>query len=523
VTETTNEETKKPKLSKKMIVIIAAAAVLLVGGGVLAFVFTNLSEKQNYFLAEKNTIDFMVETFEERYQPEMDWYEHTEENPTSQTVELSAEYNDPSSPGTNVNDPYDPAQMINNSSITVTSQQDMQNQQIAASVMANIAGIEIDPFDVYITAEELLLGMPFLDNVLQISDEDFGPMMHELDPTVFTGEESLQLESVFEGYPEEDLNYFYEEYALMIYDELPDEAFKSSDESIQINDDTVNAEKITFHLTEEQLKNLLITVFDKLENDEHVKEMLREQLANQQIAETEIDEMIREYEEAMADAQSGLEGVHFPEGMTSTIWIHQDVIAQREFHLGLGPSAEEVVDLTVNGTQSLENNQQTFDYEFGFADAQSEGTMNITGDLVSEDDQITDSINLTVEDVTLSYEGSETLTDGTRDFERVFSLDDSVNSGSLTWGGIQTFDNDQMNGEHQLSIHTPDMNQDIVTLHLLTNGETIDSVEMPAEENITDLGSMSADELNEYAQTELMPNFQQWLFGIMVGSGELGI
>ncbi|WP_246001085.1 DUF6583 family protein [Oceanobacillus piezotolerans] len=517
------ENSQKNGKKKKGIIAIVITVLLIAGGSAAAFMLNNLSPKQTYFLAEKETLEYISERFQERYQEELDWNEASKENPTEQTIELTAEYNDPASGGNYGG--FDISQIINNLSVNLSAQTDMENKQIAATIGASLAGVTVEGLEAYITDEKLLVGLPFTEDYLQVKDEDFGPLMYELDPQSFTGEETLELDTIFEGngvITEEDLEYFKKEYFEMVYKDLPDEAFTQSDESADVKEESLNAEKIEFHLTEEQLKDILTKVFDKLENDEKVKELLRSQMTAQlggSTIDVEADQMISDFETAMADAKEGIQEFQIPNGFTSTIWVYEDKIVKRDLQFELGPNESELALLSVQGTQLLDDTNQHFNYDFSMKDSSSEGTMNLTGDLAWEDNQATDSIKLSVDGMALSYDGSETLKDGKRTFDRVFSFDDSVTKGSLLWDGSSTFEKDRMNAEHQFSVESPELGPDMLAINLALEGQRIDSIEMPSEENITDLGSMSAEELTEYMETELTPGFEQWLFGIMAGSG----
>ncbi|MFP3359699.1 hypothetical protein R0K17_20445, partial [Planococcus sp. SIMBA_143] len=105
----------------------------------------------------------------------------------------------------------------------------------------------------HVTAEKILLGLPFIDEILQLKDEDLGPLLKEVDPETFTGEESMNLEQLFEGTNSEDLEYFKEEYGKMIFEELPEDAFEQTEESIKVQDHSLDTEKISLHLSEEQV------------------------------------------------------------------------------------------------------------------------------------------------------------------------------------------------------------------------------------------------------------------------------
>ncbi|RKQ38023.1 hypothetical protein D8M06_03975 [Oceanobacillus halophilus] len=503
-------------------IAIAIVAVLVIGGSVAAFVISNnASPKQNYFLAEKNTLDYLEDKMKERYEPELEWSDQSYENPTEQTLELSAEYSGPT--GSDGYQTVDPAQFINNSSISITAQADMESKQLASDISLDFSGMKIDGLSAYVTDEKVMLGLPFIEEYLQVMDKDLGPLLHELDPMTFTGEETLELDSLFEGnsvISEVDMEYLKTEYGEMIYKELPDDAFSSSEETIDVNGESLNAEKIELHLSEQQVIDLLTTILEKMESDEKLKDLLKEQLAAGQVGgpalNDEMDLMITEFETGIKEIKDGIQDFQITDGFLSTIWIYNDMVAQRDLKIELGPNPEELVSFGMTGSQLLTDTSQTFTYDLDFADPVSSGTMNITGDLSWEDNQATDSIKLTFGEYNLSYEGHETLEDGTRDFERVFSYNDSMTGGSLNWDGFSTYNKDQVNSENHFSVETDDLSN-IISLQLLVDGKLIDSVTVPSDDNVRDLGGMSANELMDYFELELTPNFQQWLFGLMSG------
>ncbi|WP_042223278.1 flagellar basal body-associated FliL family protein [Oceanobacillus manasiensis] len=524
--ETVNNTPEKKKGVSKGLIAIIVAAVLVIGGSVAAFILLENSSKAQYFLAEKNSLDYISEKFEERYQPEMDWLETSKENPTESTVELSAEYNDPYGGGTGYGMGMDPSQIINNSTITLKSAADMEEKLLSTEIAASFGGMEIDGINVHVTAEKILLGLPFIEEILQLKDEDLGPLLKEVDPESFTGEESMNLEALFEGTNSEELDYFIEEYGKMIYDELPEDAFEQADETIKIQDQSLNTEKITMHLTEDQVKEIIVTTLEKMKDDEKLKEMIREQMSLQQFGGTamspDVDQLINDFESGLEEGINEIDKLSIPDGLNSTIWVKDDVIAQRDFSVELGTTENDsTVAFAVKGTQLLEDTQQTFNYDFSFDDGYSEGTMNFTGDLAWEDNQATDSLALTFGETVLSYKGNETVDGSARDFERIFSMEDPMNGeGSLIWSGNANYEGDKMNSEHSFSVSTPDMNQDMFALHAAVEGTTIDSVELPNEDNVKDIGSMSIDEISQYFNTDVTPQMQQWLSNLMFqGSG----
>src|SRR5690625_7410348 len=166
-----------------------------------------------------------------------------------------------------------------------------------------------------------------------------------------------------------------------------------------MNSKSVKTEKIVFQLREEKKKDIFTDVFDKLAKDEKVKELIEEQMTSQfygladesLIDSEELDQILNDFEDGMVTAKEEFQKVSIPNGLTSTIWIDNKLIVKREFIVELGPSADELVKLTVNGTQLLTDDHITFAYDFNFEASWDEGTLTLTGDSVAKDDQVTRS------------------------------------------------------------------------------------------------------------------------------------
>ena len=512
-----NVDQQKGGISKRLITTIVIA-LLVIGGSVAAYVLLNNANtpKAKYFLAEKASIDFVADEIEERFESEIKWLEVTEENPTETILELSGEYNDP------YGDPevgMMAEQFVNNSIISITTQSDLKEKKAAALISADVAGIKVEDINFYLTNEKVTVGLPFLEELLEISDEDIGRLMHEAAPEFVSADETIDFNAFFEGtnstLSEEDIEYFEKEYGEMIYDALSEDSFTSSDDKLEL------------HLTEQEFKDLITLILDKVQKDEKIKELIKEQITNQfmglgaeaLMAEIEFDESMIEFEEGISEIKEEIKDFHIPEGFTSTIWVEKDLIVKRELSLEMGPTKDDLVKLTINGTQSLDDESQTFTYDFGFEDSYDAGTMTFSGDLSWKDDKIKDSIKLIFDETEISYEAEETLKGEKRDFNRVFSFNDPYGQGgNLIWAGNSEYEKDNMSSEHELFIEADGIDQDLFSLHLGVTGKQIKGVDIP-EENVKDLGSMTSDEIMDYIENDAALQFQQWIMGIMMSSG----
>ncbi|MFZ3576350.1 hypothetical protein [Virgibacillus sp. DJP39] len=513
---------------KKGIIIFVVTALLIVGGSVAAFVLLNFSDKQKYFLAEKSSIEAISEQFNNRFEPELNWQEKVQENPTESTYELSATYNDPSANVTL----FGPSQIINNSTLTLKNATDFKNKKMATEISGAFGGITIDGLSFYLTSEKLLVELPFLKELLQMKEGDIGQLLKELDPQMYTGKEKIDYDTFFNrsSLSESDQEYLKEEYLEMIYDSLPDESFQASEETVEVNSTSFNAEKIVFHLTEKQLKKILSTTLEKMKSDQRLKEIIKEQVALRSFGagmstssltpsvESDIDEMINEFETTLDHGIEQLKTIQIPDGLKSTIWVTDDSIIQRELVFSVGPSNGEIVTFNVSGKQFISETDQTFDYTFSVKENQNASTLALTGDLSWKNNEANDSIKLVADGLEVGYDGNSTLTDGKREFERIFTLNTEQDQGSLSWSGNAMYNKNEMSSEHSLTIQAPEMPKDMLSLQLSKDARLIKEVTIPSGQNVKDIGSMTADEIMQYFQTEVTPKFQQWVMGIM-GSG----
>ncbi|GGA86381.1 DUF6583 family protein [Ornithinibacillus halotolerans] len=519
-----NQDVKlKKKGFTKLTAIIVAAVVLLLGGSVAAFVLLdNNSPKQSYFLSEKNTFEFFEEQLKERYESEIEWSEKSQENPIQDIYELSAEVNMPLSDGTAY---VTPEQIINNSTITITTGLDYKEKVAAAEIQGGFGNFTIEDINVYLTEDRFMLGLPFINEILQLKGDDFGKLGQQFDPT-FTGEEKIDFGMFFDRniMAEEDIKYLEEEYGKEIYDALPDEAFESADETVKIGDDNIKTEKITFHLTEEQVKKILTDTLSKMAEDERLKEILLDYVQTQVTGPVVFGEGVdlglsdfeSEFETAMQDAIDGLDSFVIPNGFTSTIWVSDDVIVKRDFSMEMGPTNDQLVTFYISGTLKKNETDVTFDYDFGVEDQGIDYSLSLVGELSNDDGNIQDKITVSVDSIQLIYESNETLKDSKRDFDRTVSfIDETGYQFDLIWTGNSEYDGDQMNSSHEFTVGSDDIMQDLVILYVDKESKLVDSIELPNEDEVKDIGSMSIDEITSYFENDVMPEFEKWMMGII--------
>lgn len=523
--EVNNQDVQvKKKGFNKLLAIIIAAAILLVGGSVAAFVLLDNSLKTKYFLSEKETMNMYAEQMKERYAPELEWAEKSLEKPVENTYKLSAEMNMqlPSS------GPITPDQILNNSTLSIKSGVDRKEKIATAEIAGSFGNFEIDGVNFFLTSDSMMLGLPFLKEVLQLKGEDFGKVMQQVDPTTFTGEEKIDFSMLFEGnvLPEKDLKYIEEEYGKFIYNAIPEEAFKSTKETVKIGSDNVDTEKITFHLTEKEVKSLLSDTLEKMAKDKRLKEIIHEYAVQQgsgpfvfaensdlTISKEDFEEA---YNTAIEEAINGLDDFVIPDGFTSTIWVKKDIIVKRDLSIEFGPSEDDLLTLYIKGHLNQDSKELAFEYDFGFVYDDVDQALTLVGTLANNDGKIKDSIKVSVADMELSYKTDESLKKNKRDFDRTFSFVEPTGyTLELFWTGNSEYDGDKMNSKHEVTVAGDDFEKDLITLFIDNESTVKDSIKLPKEEDVKDVGSMSYEEMMTYFENEVYPQFEEWLMSVI--------
>src|SRR5699024_12015554 len=116
--------------------------------------------------------------------------------------------------------------------------------------------------------------------------------------------------------------------------------------------ESIKAEKITMHLTEEEVKDILSSIVNKMSNDDRVKEKLDDLYNLFDIGDSidptgdyDVEDFIGEFEDSLDEVIDEINELSIPDGLTSTIWANKNLILQREFILNIGTSDSELVKI----------------------------------------------------------------------------------------------------------------------------------------------------------------------------------
>src|SRR5699024_4903205 len=139
--------------------------------------------------------------------------------------------------------------------------------------------------------------------------------------------------------------------------------------------------KITMHLTEEEVQSILTKVLDKLETDDHVKEMFESQyntLSIQEQEEKTSEEMLTNVENDVSRTKDADSDLKLSEGLTSTIGIKDSVVVSRELTTEIGENSDSIL-IDVKGKQIIDPNESSLDYQMTFESEEDLTELNLEG------------------------------------------------------------------------------------------------------------------------------------------------
>lgn len=507
---TDNSPVVENKSNKKRNIILVVIAAVIIGGA-LAYSFWPTSDKQAYFEAEIATYEWLKEQGEKRFTNELKWAEKVEENPIETSVTFSPHYEENTPFGTF----NEIEELVNQSSLTINTQSDMDKEQIFVELSANVAGLDFSDFHVYLEREQLIVDLPFLPEPLKVESEDLGKILHEIDPFIFDKDGAYEFSRVFdqENYPipKKDREYLADKYGKLVYELLPDDAFEQSTDNVKVDGESMKTDKIELHLTEEETIAFLDAYVSEIQADERLDKIIENYFEENFLPSEEIDQFFLEFDDALDEIKDNLENINLPDGIQSTLWVKDDLIVQREFIIGFANRFDDKVTIKIEGSHVLSEDDQILAYEITVDEGGFAETLSFDVDLSIDGTKISDEITISYDDIQLTYEAEENLDGNERDFERSFIILSPDIDGEIAWTGNSTYEEDQMSSHHELFLDSYDLGDVEVGLALDIESKQIKEVEPIDLSDAKDIGKMSEQEIEQYFIFEVVEHFEQWI------------
>lgn len=493
--------------------ILAGVILLLVIIGFIVYQTVFNTPKNNYLMAEMTEMDNTYGLIEERFENEIAWYEHSRENAIESTLNLTAETNSPDFQEMGID------QLINDSNIDITTGQDMSAEVMTMGLDATVAGMELKDVDTYLTGETLGLTLPFINDYLVVNEQDAASLLSKIDPDTFDGSEEIDYSMFFQNemFTEEQREYFKEEYSQFIRESLPDEAFESESEEVTVGESTINADKLTMTLSEEELQTFLSDLLNKMAEDEEISKVVETQALSSSFISPEsedVEDLVTDFNDSLKEAAENVQSTEFPDGLTSVVWKDGDHIVQRDLDTSIVTDGM-TETIAIDGTNEITDENQNINYDFTFGGDGEDLTLNLAADLSETENGYEDVISIgensneaLVIDSEKSTEDSNEVWNANIDFkEYTFG-----SNFSLFVESSSAYEDDQATGD--FTFYADDgqsINQDTFALHLNHDSQTVNEIEVPQPDNVQNLGEMSKEELETYFNEDIAEEFENWM------------
>ncbi len=463
----------------------------------------------------------MANLLEERYPNEFKWRDVVENSITENTYDVSAEVS-------NYNYTIDDqiASLINSASATLQITTDPNKRHAKIDLSSSLANSTLDGIQAYITPEKIHFTMPFIEEWVQVKDDEFGRFMFYFSHDDFEGDEKLGLSNFMKDNPffsEADQQYLQKEYVNYAYELLPEKAFTSTKENIDIYEKQMKATKISMTLTDQEIKNLFTSLADKALNDKKLHEMLEVNLRENTLLsqystedwDMEFDDFKADFKEELNESIKRIDDLYFEDGFHSTIWTYANSVVKRDIRASLGNNGTTEATLSFTGEQLIDKTNQQWDYRIEVADEYDDYGMDFSGNLTWQDNQATDYLTFTNDDFSITYEGDEQLEKNEREFSRLVRFSDGYDEFGLNWDGDAIHERDSKRVNHSFFV---EVEGDTVGINFTDQSKIIKNLEEP-EGEIVQIGEMSEEELGDYFFYELYDKFHAWLGSFMFETG----
>lgn len=163
--------------------------------------------------------------------------------------------------------------------------------------------------------------------------------------------DSLNLNTILSStqISEDKLEDISERYSDLIIDELDDDNFDKEDDTISVDGEDTDVQKVTMTLSKKETKALIQTVLEEAKDDDDIKEIAEDKMQADSYSDS-IDDALEEVKDTDAS--------DFP-SVKSVIWEEDKHILKRDLTL----KAENGEEVTLEGTSNIDDDNLAVDYK----------------------------------------------------------------------------------------------------------------------------------------------------------------
>ncbi|TGB01121.1 DUF6583 family protein [Halobacillus salinus] len=536
-----SEQPKKKGMNKWLLIALIVVGVAAIGGTGYA-VLKETNPMVMYLDALKNTVDEQTERMSDYTEPQTELRERQLEEAYKSEGKLTMDMN---IQGDQIQQMVPQVALVqgllSQVQVDLDSKYNPESKELYGAMDLNMQGNSIANGSFYQNEETFAAQAPFVyDKYFALGNDQLGAVMEKF------GESSEGLEEMpnFVEYAQsqmsqEEAEEMLKDYAVAMGKELNQDQFSLSDGEY----DGESYDKVTIEVSEEEAKQMLVTLLEKIKDDERIQDMLEQQSAMQGNVEG-----VAGVEDLQADLDKAIENideVKIPGGITGEAYIKDDIVAHQTWNMNLTGEDEEVIAVEMANDYTTESDSKyTSAFQVNVSPESKEESITVKYEEKGEEKDDSLNVDYTIgvtsdleqDNFTANLLLNSVYKEGSMDTDFELQLEGEafqqqampsvsgfVNTTSEQDGDDQVIQTTNVG----LSLSMDDPNMGTMAADLEFNFENAltftDDLEFPAlaEDNTVQLMDVTDEEMAQIG-SEVQMNFQQHISSMMGGLGGLG-
>ncbi|MBM7551184.1 DUF6583 family protein [Thalassobacillus pellis] len=334
----TSPAAKKRFSGVKSWVFVIVTVVLVAGIGATAFgMLKNNNPMARYLSAEKNTLEKQMNLMDE-FSGDMEEVQEKmlkEAFKTESTIKADVDITEG---GQNLGAMLPMIQgLISSAQLETTQMLDPETKDTFMAFDLLLQGQSLGNAEIYQTDEKTAVKVPFLyEKYFSLQNNKLGELLARSGQPVDMNEIPNLAEYQTSGLTAEEAEEIVSDYAIALVKELESDQFALEK---GVNFEGKELDKVTVTLSEEEAKDLITVLVEKMKKDERIWKLFENQLSFN-LPEGQAENAVKEGKSSLDELIAGIDQLQLPEGVKLTAYLDGDLVVNREIAFDIKPAKD---------------------------------------------------------------------------------------------------------------------------------------------------------------------------------------
>ncbi|WP_082233085.1 DUF6583 family protein [Halobacillus massiliensis] len=346
------EQTKKG-LNKKLIMALTVLVILVIS--VTAYAVLRTGDPMTmYMKAQKNTMDEQFERMDQYAGDYLALSDRLAKEANESTGTLTMDMRVSGDSMQMVPELAMAQGILSSSELEVNRKLNPETKEMAAALDLKVQGTSVGNVELYQNEDQAALHAPFVyDKYFAMANDDYGEFLEQSGQPVNGVTELPNIAELMQSQlTYEESKELLEDYMVTLGKELNEDQFSLTENA---EFDGENYDKVTIEISEEEAQQMLVTLLEKMKEDEAILGLLETQTLMQQDNESAMIKIEDEIDKTIND----VENLKLPEGITIEAYLKDDLVAHQIWTMNLQPEGEEKVMIEITSSY-LKEDEDTY-------------------------------------------------------------------------------------------------------------------------------------------------------------------